>query len=278
MSLPSAFPPLSQEEAQQEWAKELLIGEAFAREFDLYRAITCYKRALILMPGEVTERHLQMTYDLLLCYYLGNKYQEAINLFELSELSQVNSLFPAYDNLLLILHDSYRHLNQNEKADCIFELIQQQSPDKAENLALLTIIKSGDIDQVSSFVYGHPKWDSIQTDLDLYHQYAKSPRQARFLNACLPGAGYYYLGQRNTAVTAFIINTLFIAAAYQFFHRGYVAAGAITTSLEMGWYIGGINGVGLEAQEFNTRLFEGVGRSMLLKEQSFPILMFETAF
>ena len=50
-TLPSAFPPLSSEERQQEWAKELLMGDAFAKECDFYRAITCYKRALILLPS-----------------------------------------------------------------------------------------------------------------------------------------------------------------------------------------------------------------------------------
>lgn len=47
---PPAFDPLTFDELQTDWGKELKLGMSFAQEFDLYRAITCYKSALILMP------------------------------------------------------------------------------------------------------------------------------------------------------------------------------------------------------------------------------------
>src|SRR5262245_34129397 len=47
---PSSFPSLSPDELQTEWGKELYLGLKFAREFDLYRALTCYKRSLFLAP------------------------------------------------------------------------------------------------------------------------------------------------------------------------------------------------------------------------------------
>jgi hypothetical protein len=118
----------------------------------------------------------------------------------------------------------------------------------------------------------------MEKDFAFYEQFTKSPSKARTLNAILPGAGYAYVGQKRSAVTSFLINALFTAAAYQFFSRGYTAAGAITASLEMGWYFGGINGAGIEANEYNARIFEGVGRKMLTDHTCFPVLMFETSF
>ena len=49
-SWPSPFPPLTTEERKEDWAQELQMGKAFAKELDLFRAITCFKRAGFLSP------------------------------------------------------------------------------------------------------------------------------------------------------------------------------------------------------------------------------------
>lgn len=277
-SLPSAFPPLSTDEKGQDWAKELIIADAFAKECDFYRAITSYKRALILLPPSAIERRLQIDYDLVLCYYLGGKYQEAINIFEASDLSQANPDFPPFNNLLLMIYDCYFLTHQEEKAQCVLEIIRQFSPESADDLLLYQTLKEGEVQTARCLISKHPASEEMQKDFAFYDQFAKSPKKARLLNAVLPGAGYYYVGQTRSAMTSFIINALFTAAAYQFFRNGYPAAGAITASIEAGWYLGGINGAGIEAQEFNTRLYEGISRKVLTDNFCFPILMFETSF
>lgn len=277
-TLPSAFPSLSPEERQQEWATELLIGDHFAKECDFYRAITCFKRAIILLPPNESERQLQLDYNLMLCYYLGGKYQDALNIFEASELSQANPCFPAFNNLLLIVYDCYLQTKQEDKAECVLEVIRKFSPETTDDLLLYQNLKNGEMETARCLISRHRDAEAMEIDFACYDQFAKSPSKARTLNAILPGAGYYYVGQRRSAMTSFIINALFTAAAYQFFSRGYPAAGAITTSLEMGWYLGGINGAGIEAKEFNTRLYEGVSRKILTDHCCFPVLMFETSF
>lgn len=276
--LPGAFPELSPEELQQEWGKECLLGNAFAEEWDLYRAITCYKRALILLPREDLNRRLQLDYAIILSYYLGNKYSEATACFEASELSQADSEFPAFSNLLVMIYDCYLLTGQEEKADCVMQAIELYSPQTSEDLRLYAAFKRGNPVEVRDLICRHPDEESLASYFSFYDRFAKSPKKAQVLNALLPGAGYYYVEQKRSALTSFIINALFTAAAYRFFQKGYPAAGAITASLEMGWYLGGINGAGIEAREFNTRLFEGVGRRVLLKNRGFPVLMFETSF
>jgi len=277
-TLPSAFSPLSAEEREQEWAKELMIGDVFAKECDFYRAITCYKRALILLPTAAIKRRLQLDYDLVLCYYLGGKYQESINIFEASDLSQANSDFPAFNHLLLIVYDCYLQTHQEEKGDCVLEIIRKFSPESAADLFLYQTLKEGEMEKGRCLIAQHQGGEEMERDFAFYDQFSKSPKKARLLNALLPGAGYYYVGQRRSAITSFIINALFTAAAYQFFRHGYPAAGLITSSLEAGWYLGGINGAGIEAQEFNTRLYEGISRKALTEHFCFPVLMFETSF
>lgn len=276
--LPSAFPPLSEEERPQEWARELLIGDAFAREWDLYRAITSYKRALILIPCHLRERILQLDYNLILCYYLGNKYEEAVTLFEESELSQANPDFPAFNNLLLMVFDCYQQTKEEEKAECVLEVIRKYSPESAEDLELYWDLKSCKLDEARCLISQHRDTREMSYSLSLYDSQTKSINKARMLNAVLPGAGYYYVGQKKSALTSFLINALFIAASYEFFRHGYPAAGIITASMETGWYFGGINGAGIEAREFNTRLYEGMSRKILSEHACFPIFMFETSF
>lgn len=106
-SLPGAFPPLSNGEKNASWGKEYLIGLAFARELDLYRAISTFKRAQILIPHDLEMRKLEIDYFILYCYYLGNKYPEVIDTFETTSLRRINSNFPAYHDLLVILYESY---------------------------------------------------------------------------------------------------------------------------------------------------------------------------
>lgn len=276
--LPSAFPPLTAAERQQDWAKELLIGDMFAHEVDLYRAITCYRRATALIPEDLLERRQQLAYDIVLCYYLGHKYQDAIRAFEDSILIEVGTEFPAFNNLLLILYDSYRAAERCEEADAIFQMIEGCSPETSSDLSLLYFLKEGDLACAEEVISTHRNIEDIEPLIACYKFSIKSPAKARLYNAVLPGAGYYYVGQKKSALTSFLINALFTAAAYQFFHHGYYAAGAITASMEAGWYLGGINGAGIEAQVYNRCLYDAMARKVLTTNKLFPVLIFETAF
>ncbi len=269
--LSSAFEPLSPLELKEDFGKELKIAIGFAKEFDLYRAITSYKRALFLIPRSNQDRVRQIEYSIIECYYFGQKHQEVIDTFEVSTLLDINPAFPAFGQLLVILYDSYLNLNLPEKACRILNIIEKGNADISTKLKSYVALKKADLPQIENLGYK-------QDFLVPYYLQTKSVQKARMLNAILPGAGYYYIGQTKSAATAFIINTLFVAAAYQFFNKGYIAAGTITASFEAGWYFGGINGAGLEAHEYNERLYERNAKDFMLKKGFFPILTFETAF
>ena len=129
--LESPFADLSPMEKKQSWGKELYIGMALAREMDLYRAITAFKRALILIPRDQTDRRLQIHYCILECYYLGGKYQDAIDVFETTPLYNAPSAFPAFNDLLIIVYDAYLQTGQDEKAAKIYQVIEVSEPEKA---------------------------------------------------------------------------------------------------------------------------------------------------
>lgn len=276
--LPTPFPNLPPLQSMQDWEKELYIGRSFARDLDLYRAITCFKRALALLPPEAEGRRHEIEYDIFLAYYSGNKFEEAIDIFENSSLFHIPMDFPPLRDLLILLYDAYQQNDQPEKAYRILSLLSTIDIDASNGLILNTAVIGTNFPLIEQISPDQSAGAQIQEFISSFQYQAKSVKKARMLNTILPGTGYLYVGQKKTALTSFLINTLFIAATYQLFDRGYIAAGIITASLEMGWYFGGINGAGLAAKEYNERLYESCGKETLIRERLFPILMIQTGF
>jgi tetratricopeptide (TPR) repeat protein len=276
--LHSAFPPLTLEERRSDWGREYIIARTFADRLDLYRAVSTFKRAEILLPPHDHARKLEVQYDILLCFFLGKKYDEAIEAFESSGLAHVDQSFPAYSDLLLVLYECYRETDNQEKQERILELMNKTYPEMAEKLKLSRAIREGDLAQVTTFASGFHESCYLDDFLNTYWRCKKSVGTAQGLNALLPGAGYLYIGQKKSALTAMILNGLFIAAAYEFFHHGHIAAGVITSSFEAGWYFGGIYGAGEEAKYYNERLYERSATQVLNEHKLFPVLMMGHAF
>jgi tetratricopeptide (TPR) repeat protein len=277
-ALPSHFNELTRMELKLDWGKELKIANSFAKETDYYRAITSYKRALILIPKDQDQRILQIEFSLIQCYFLGKKYQDAIDIFERGKINDVPKDFPAIEDLLTMLYSSYIETSQQLKAERILSIIEIFCPERAQDLKLSNAILNADLSQVAELASDSPKEEEVVNFLSDYTYEAKSIERAQNLNAILPGAGYFYVGQKKAALTSFLINALFIAAASQCFEHHNIPAGIILTSLEFGWYFGGINGAGLAAKEYNERIYETKGRELMLRNRLFPVLMVQKAF
>lgn len=302
-ALKRPFAPLSPVEKMTDWGKEVIIARAFADELDLYRAISTYKRAEILVSTIDKDRKLEIQYDILLSYFLARRYEEAANYFEKSDLAHVDKTFPAYRDLFLILYECYREMDAPDKEGKLLQLLEQTYPDTAEKLSISRKVREGDIDAVEDLCIAgvtdethiasasltfsesppNPHTNSSQKEylsrlLTNYEAKKKSVAKAQTLNALLPGAGYLYIGQKTSAFTAFFLNTLFIVAAYEFFNHGHTAGGIITTVFEAGWYFGGIYGVGLETKYYNERMYEQTASSVLNEQKLFPVLMLEYGF
>jgi hypothetical protein len=274
-SLPSPFPPLSEQEAATDWGREDRIALGFAHELDLYQAITGFKRSSFLLPPSYTDRKLQLEYDTLLCYYYGGKYPETIYTFDSGPLRTVPASFAPYQDLLVILYDSYNNLQEYDKADKIMNYMEMTYPAVAQKLALSKILLKGDIPALQTAAPAHP---DIQALLNQYELEKKSTRTAQLLNAFVPGTGYLYVGQTQSAITAFLLNGLFIWATCYFFQHGNTAAGIIFASVEAGWYFGGIYGAGQEAKFYNERVYERLATPMMNENRYFPILMLNYGF
>ncbi len=273
--LPSPFEKLTRTEIRQEWGKELYVGLTFAHEMDLYRAITAFKRALIFLPSDNPSRLLQIEYSIFLCYYLGQKYQDALDTFEQGQIYNMTDTFPAFKELLIMLFDCYEKTDQCEKGERIYRWLYHYDVEAANRLLLSYSLQNANFENIYALTPAYPNGESIQAFADEYNCAKKSVPKARALNALLPGAGYLYVGQKKTALTSFMINALFIGAAYCFIKNNNIPAGIVTASLESGWYIGGINGAGLAAKEYNQHLYEVNAKEVMIQNGHFPVLMLQ---
>jgi len=266
----SPFEPLTKEEQHTEWGKEYFFGLSFASDFDLYRAITEFKKALFLSPPE--ERSLEIQYAVLLAYFLGKKYTEVVHLAQTTNLGKVSSFFPAFHDLVLMLHESYWQLDQKEHAEQLLSLLDET---EAEKLHFLSAVQEADFRTLVAFAEDRPYLQHMMTG---YEKAAKSLHVAGLLNAVLPGAGYWYVGQKQTATTALLVNGLFVGAATYFFADGNIPAGIITLSLESGWYFGGIYGARLAAQTYNEKIYRHYAEQIGQREQYYPLMMLKYTF
>ena len=276
--LPPPFPPLSSDEKAQPWGQEYLIGQKFAENLDLYRAITTFKRAEFLIPPENRVRLEEIQYHILLSYYLGKRYEQVAQEFIHSSLYTASTTFPAYHDLLIIMYESYLEAGDEDKADYVLRIIKHHYPETAKRLEIATTLIEGNLDQIRNLAREDSSKTYLTNLLENYDTKKKSISKAQTLNAILPGAGYLYVGQKQSAVTAFLLNGLFIWAAVHFYSKGNIAAGTIFTSFETGWYFGGIYGAGESAKLYNERLYEDNAYPALQRNHLFPVLMLKFGF
>jgi len=274
----SSFEPLSKEELREEWAKEFHIGLSFGHEMDLYRAITAFKRAEFLLPAKRSDRRLQIEYCIFESYYLGRKYSDAVEIFENGPLYSVANNFSAYKELCIMLYECYMRRGMPDQAEQMMQRLQPDQAETAQRLDLWNALMEMDFDRAVSDSACQSDNEDIAEFIAVYENDALSVSKARTLNAVLPGLGYLYVGQKQAAVTSFLINALFTGASYYFFKNGNVPMGIITVSLESGWYLGGINGAGLAAQEYNKGLYEDRAKELMAQHRLFPFLMLQTTF
>lgn len=79
----------------------------------------------------------------------------------------------------------------------------------------------------------------------------RDPALAGLLNATLPGAGYLYVDSPKTALTALLVNGLFLWGTVASARTGNNGAAAVLGLFELGWYSGGIYGGIAGAHRFN---------------------------
>ncbi len=242
---------------------QLRVADAFMEEKEYYRAITEYKRFLILFPDST-----QGDYALLqtgIAYLRGGESEGAMKSFEALRERYPQSCHVAaslfFDAMAL-----WKAGSSKKSGDCFLALATEHpdSPYSPQALAAAALIElDGDNPQASRVLLSrfievypdHPEIGSVRSAITMIDGYAQLPQKsevlAGILSALVPGAGYAYAGDYGTAVMSFFVNGAFIAGAWTAFAKELYAVGGVVGGVGAPFYIGNIYGSALAVKKSN---------------------------
>jgi len=253
---------------------QLKIADAFMEEGEYYRAVTEYKRFLILFPN--SEKANYATFRIGLAHFKGEEFGTATLSFSILRQKYPGSEYAVEASYLKGV--SYWKLKNYIKAQETLETLVDEHPtsEYAPRALLVICLAALDDDRPG------PSRRALERVLDRYQQYPnreivkeaaalidryrehpqKSPVLAGILSALLPGSGYVYAERYGDGLTAFLINGLFIAGTVTAFHHENYAVGTIVGGVGLPFYLGNIYGSANAAKKWNIEMKREVIRKV----------------
>jgi TolA-binding protein len=240
--------------------EQLRLAEEAMSRSEYQRAIVELERFLHFFPGD--EEVPRARYLIGLSYMKLREFQNARSVFE--ELMAAYPGTPAAEQARFMIAESFYAQGLFEEAEKIYRRIAAEEPDsELRNRAIYrlgwTMMQTGRWNQASR------AFDDVSQTSPLFSNArdlsrksllgeslpSKDPTTAGILAAALPGLGHAYTTRYKDAAVAFLLNGLFIWAAYESFNRDHEVLGGILTFLELGWYSGNIYSAVNSAHKYN---------------------------
>ncbi len=232
-------------------------------EGEYYRAITEYKKFLILFPDSVKTDYVLSQMGM--AYYKGEEYAPAVRSF--SDLIQKYPQSEYAPKCYYFEGLSYWKLKKYEDSRKAFQaLAEAYSGSDYAPLALIAgSLLALERENIDASMKGlerlvdrypeHPASKNAREARDLLAEYQKLPQKSQALagimSAVVPGSGYMYAEHYGDGITAFIINALFIAGTVTAICKENYAVGGIVGGVGMPFYIGNIYGSVNAAKKWN---------------------------
>ena len=260
--------PLGSPYASDRWIlltedTDLKVADAFMDEHEYYRAITEYKKFLILFPeSDKADYALSRIGS---AYYHGEEYEASAR-----TLANLREKYPdsAYAPEALYFEGlGYWKLKKYANAKTALEGVAASYPDsRFAPLALVAdamlALDQDDVNvgrqSMENLVAAYPDYPaSMKADetLGLFDQYQNLPRKSEVLagimSAVVPGSGYIYAEHYGDGITAFLINALAIAGTVTAVNNENYAVAAIVGGVGLPFYLGNIYGSANAAKKWN---------------------------
>lgn len=245
---------------------QLRLGDAFMEEGEYYRAITEYKKLLILFPD--SERADYALFKIGMAYFKGEEYEpcirsfsslrakykesehlaearyfEGLGFWKLKELKPARKTFDDLANAYP--HSPYAPLSL--MAASLVSLDEENIP--ASRSRLEQLISRYPDDQAAG---------NAKQAIPLIGQYRNLPQKSEVLaaifSAVVPGSGYIYAGHYGDGITAFLINGLWIAGAVTGIQAEYYAVAGVLAGVGLPFYLGNIYGSANAAKKWNLKV------------------------
>ncbi len=248
-------------------AVQLKLGDAFTAEGEYYRAITEYKKLLILFPDSPLAD--SALFNVGMAYYRGEEYEPAARTF-----ASFRKRFPtgsrtaaaAYQQGLALVR-----LNLPDQAAEAFEAAEAASaPTSADQRKAVfgkvlaeydrgnTAASRRDLEHFAEKYPHDAGAKQAATALSTLEQHQelpdKSPLVAGMLSAIVPGSGHIYAGHYGDGITALLLNGLFIAGTIVAVKQENYAIAGVAGLIGLPFYIGNIYGAANAATKWNLAL------------------------
>jgi outer membrane protein assembly factor BamD (BamD/ComL family)/TM2 domain-containing membrane protein YozV len=242
---------------------QLKIAEAFMEEGEYYRAVTEYKKLLILFPD--SEWADYALFRMGIAYYNGEEYASSVRSFSaLRDKYPESSYIPEgyyFEGL------GYWKLKRFKEARAAFDALAEDYP-QSEHAPLALVaaslvgLEEGNIplstDRLERLINQYPEYPvstKAKEAIPMIGQYQRLPEKSKtlaaILSAIIPGSGYIYAGHWGDGITAFLINALWIAGVATGIHSGYYAVCGILAGVGLPFYFGNIYGSANAAKKWN---------------------------
>jgi outer membrane protein assembly factor BamD (BamD/ComL family)/TM2 domain-containing membrane protein YozV len=242
---------------------QLKLADAFMSQGEYYRAVTEYKKFLILFPGSPNGDYA--LFNMGMAYFRGEEYKHAVDVFASvgQKYGKSNSAAGAgyYEGL------SYVKLNTPNMAGKAFDRVvalypsSGYAPTAIIGKSLLLFDEqdiTGSRNVLEQFLASYPnntRVENVREAISLLDQMGELPRKSPFLagamSAVIPGSGQIYSGHYGDGITAFILNGLFIAGTVVAIEQENCAVAGIVGVIGLPFYAGNIYGAANAATKWN---------------------------
>jgi hypothetical protein len=209
----STIPIFSLESIELEYS----VAKSFLYEKSLNPALSSFKRAYFL--SKTLEEKSAATYGLIFTYFLAKKWDHLQSLYTSGVLDQLDEKAPYFKDALWMFYIALKDkqlpfVTQNLKT-CL-----AQDPAIAKKLS--------EFESISTASFSSSAFSPLYTT---YLHTQKSSIKAGLFNLTLPGSGYLYLGQKQTALTCFVVLSLLLGALYSCLMHKQKAAACLVFSI-----------------------------------------------
>lgn len=253
---------------------QLKIADAFMEEGEYYRAVTEFKKFLILFPD--SERADYASFRIGEASLKGEEYGAAARAFQTMREKYPQSGHAIEAGFLEGL--SYWKMKSYDRARSTLGVLAEQHPGSGYAPRALVVMSLAALDEdkeqlsrraLERFLDRYPAHPGVQSVreaealLDRYRELPeKSPALAGVLSAILPGSGYIYAEHYGDGITAFLINGLFIAGTITAIHNENYAVAGIVGGVGVPFYLGNIYGSANAARKWNRRTRNEITREI----------------
>jgi tetratricopeptide (TPR) repeat protein len=242
---------------------QLKIADSFMEEGEYYRAVTEYKKFIIIFPDSGKADYASFMTGM--AYFKGEDYGAAARSFLALREKYPESSYAIQAGYLE--GSSHWKMKHYAGARGALEALVAQHPESEYAPRALVVICLAALDENKAEVSrqaldrfldrypGHAGEASVKeaaVQLDRYQALPeKSPALAGILSAILPGSGYIYAEHYGDGITAFLINGLFIAGTVTAIHQENYAVAGIVGGIGVPFYLGNIYGSANAAKKWN---------------------------